>query len=707
MSQSTYQLKRKKKRSHIPRRLNVLFFIVFLAFTSLFVRLGYIQLYQGERFKAMVEHTESTISTGSVPRGMIYDSMGEVVVGNQPERAILYTRDRDSKVSAQDIVQVATQLASLIDLPTQGLSERDMKDYFFVTHRDLVLSRLSKKELLLKGTQAYEAQLSKINSEDLVFSDAEKEIIAIYKKMNAAYALSTVTVKNKNVTEEEIARVSENLSSLPGIQLGTDWQRTYPKGKMLRSILGQVSTEERGIPKEDAQKLMQKGYAMNDRVGISYLEKQYETVLRGTKSVHNIVTNAADDILEKKEVYAGSKGDNLVLTINTDFQAKLDAIVENALKNMGENQGLNDRVYVVAINPQNGQVLGISGKRFAYDQASDSYDTEDIQDDALGAINTSYGMGSSVKPAMVAMGYEEGVISLEDNVIVDEPLKFQASKVKTSVFNPTGKIPITDIQALQMSSNIYMIKLAMRIGGQYNYEEEGRLNINPETITKLRENFAEFGLGTQTGIDLPNESGGFTPQSEQLVSALDLSYGQFDLYTPLQMAQYVSTIANGGKRYSPRLVKEIRGTDTAGNLGDVIATVPPKLLNIIDIGQEQMERIHQGMHDVSHTQDGTARYYFLNYPIKVGSKTGTTEAFYAGPVQYAQNDPVTNATYVGYAPFDKPEIAISVVVPYLKEASWGRESTRIAHEVMNAYFESKDSTRKIIQDYKKTATVAQ
>ena len=455
------------------------------------------------------------------------------------------------------------------------------------------------------------------------------------------------------------------------------------------------------MPSESADLLLSRGYAMNDRVGISYLEQQYEDALRGSKSIYNIVTDSADDILENELVFEGAKGDNLVLTIDSEFQADLDEIAENALRNM-TNKGLNDRIYIVALEPSTGNVIGISGKRFEYDEATDSYNYDEIVDDALGAINTSYGMGSSIKPAMVAMGYLEGVINLDDNVIVDEPLKFQASQQKTSVFNRSGSMPIDDIQALQMSSNIYMIKLAMRIGGQTNYQEDGRLNIDFNTINILRDYFAEFGLGTQTGIDLPNESSGYTPSSDQLVSALDLSYGQFDLYTPLQMAQYASTIANGGTRYSPRIVKEIRGTDFEGELGAVKATVKPNVMNVIGIDPNAMKRIQEGMRQVSHTADGTARYYFQNYPIEVGSKTGTTEAFYSGPIKHASNEPVTNATYAGYAPFDNPEIAITVVVPYLEEASWGRESTKVAHEVMNAFFMHKDSTRETIEKYMET-----
>lgn len=700
-----FKLKQTKEKSHIPARLNLLFFISFLCFGALFARLGYLQLSNGHIFTAMVQRTESTKSTGSVPRGMMYDRHGRLLVGNQPELAIRYTRDSDTNLSALDMIDVAKQLASLIEIPTQDLTTRDKKDYFIVTQLDKVNSRLTKEQKLLEGSEAYEAQLSVVTDEDLAFTEGELKIIALFRKMNGAFARSTVSVKNKNVTEEEISRVSEHLGSLPGVSIGTDWQRVYPQGDLLRSIFGQVSSEERGLPSEEADELLAKGYAMNDRVGISYLEKQYEDVLRGTKSIYNVITNTADDVVENQQVYEGAKGDNLVLTIDLEFQKKIEQIAEESLRNM-EQRGLNDRVYITAINVKTGDVLGIAGKRFEYDEATDSYNYEKIMDDALGAINTSYGMGSSIKPAMVSIGYQNGVITLDNNVIVDEPLKFQASPEKSSVFNRTGRVPIDDITALQKSSNIYMIRMAMALGGQTEYERDGKLTIAGHTIDILRRNFEQFGLGAKTGIDLPNETAGYTPDSNQLVSALDLSYGQFDLYTPLQLAQYVSTIANGGIRFAPRLVKEIRGTDADGNLGAVKTGIDSQVMNIVPIEQGVLERLHEGMRQVSHTAEGTARYYFMNYPITVGSKTGTAEAFYAGPINYAANQPVTNATYVGFAPYDNPEIAISVVVPYLATEAWGRQSTKIAHEVMNAYFGMQEQYKDVIDNYMKIAQVA-
>ena len=691
-----YKLKKPKNKSHIPFRLNLLLVISFLCFVALFVRLGYLQLYNGEALKKMVERTESTLATGSVPRGMIYDSKGKVLVGNQPELAIVFTRGSASQVGGKDLVENARKLSSLIDIPIQDLTERDKKDYFVAGNLDAVRERLPKEQRNLSGVEANEALLAAVTEDDLQFSEAELKIVALFKKMNSAFSLSTVTVKNKNVTQDEIARVSEHLGELPGIAISTDWQRVYPQGEMMRSILGQVSTEQRGLPSESVTEYLARGYAMNDRVGISYLEQQYEDVLHGSKSVFNIVTDNTDSVVANQMIYEGAKGDNLVLAMDIEFQKKVEEIAENALRNIND-PGMNDRVYIAVMDPNNGDVKALVGKRYKYDESTDSYDKSVVEDDTLGVINSSYGMGSSVKPAMVAMGYMSGVLSLNDTTIVDEPIKFQASAEKSSVFNRTGRVPITDIEALQKSSNIYMIRLAMRMGGQMEYTKDGKLDIDPSTLYEMRNYFAEFGLGTKTGIDLPVESEGYSPESNQLVNILDLSYGQFDLYTPLQLVQYASTIANGGLRYSPRLVKEVRSTDANGELGGVVTSIQPKVMNVVPMPNEVLQRIHEGMYQVSHTQGGTAHYLFLNYPIKVGSKTGTTEAFYAGPVQYAQGDPVVNATYIGYAPYENPEIAVSVVVPYLPADETGRESTRIARDVMNAYFESQEATRDIIE----------
>ncbi|MFS7259330.1 penicillin-binding transpeptidase domain-containing protein [Carnobacterium divergens] len=673
--------KKKKNKSHIPFRLNLLFFVVFLLFASLILRLGYLQIVRGEEFETQVKRTETTTATGTVPRGMIYDSQNRQLVGNKPLQAITYTRG--AQVSGADMAKIAKNLANYITMDTSELKERDLKDYFAATNEKKLNDRLSKKEAQLKGGELYDVQLSKITPEEIQFDEAERQVAAIFKKMNGAYALTTTYIKSKDVTDEEIAEISENLMNLPGVDTSTDWDRIYPQGDMLRSVLGSVTTEKIGLPSDQASAMLAKGYARNDRVGNSYLEKQYEEVLSGSKSKSETKTNNSGDIIDTATKYEGAKGDNLVLTIDIDFQKKLEEITKKQLASI--RSGLVDRMYVVATNPKTGELLGMTGQKY-------NYETNEIEDDALGAMNTQYTMGSSVKGATVLAGYMDKVISLDNNVMVDRPLKFKNTPAKSSWFNRGGAISMNDETALEVSSNSYMMQLAMRMGGQNNYTPEGTLDIDKDKVfTKLRGYYAQFGLGVPTGIDLPGEALGYPGPTSNPGLALDFAFGQFDTYTPLQLNQYISTIANGGSRIAPHVVKEIRGTDENGNIGAIQTEIQPKILNTVNVGNEEMKRVQTGMYNVVHggNLNGTGKL-LASAPYSISAKTGTAEAFYDGPLEASKGASVFNLTLVGYAPSDDPEIAIAVVVPYLPYNTNSKVNINTAREVFDAYFEGKD-----------------
>jgi len=685
------KLKKKKKKSHIPFRLNLLFLIVFFSFIALISRLAYIQLVKGDEFVALVQRTETTTAKKSVPRGSIYDSQGRVLVGNKPKLAINYTRPADVKTST--MLEIAKKLTTLISVDASELKERDLKDYWVATNPDKVDSLLTadeKKRIAkenLSTSQTYEMQLEHIPADELNYSDAEKQVIAIFTKMNSAYALSTVTLKNEGVTEQEVAKISERLGELRGVDVDSDWDREYPMGDMLKTILGTVSSEKTGLPSDKVKSLLAQGYSLNDRVGTSYLEEQYETVLSGTKTVVKSQTNTKGEVVNTTETYPGKGGSNLVLTIDTEFQKKIEEIAKKSVEEMTDPAA--DRVYIVVMNPKNGDVLGITGKKKKFDE---NFHSTGVEDDALGAINNSFGMGSVVKPATVLSGYMDGAITLDDNTIVDEPIEFEASKPKSSWFNRNGKMELTDLDALERSSNVYMIKLAMKMGGQTTYEKGGRLNINLSLFDKLREYFAQFGLGVRTGIDLPNEGKGYNGGSADAFAALDFAFGQFDLYTPLQLAQYMSTIANGGTRIAPRLVKEIHETSPSGGIGNLEDVVPTKIMNSIQVSKEILDHIKEGLYRVTHGENGTSATTFRTYSPQVAGKTGTTEAFYSGPNPAYKNEAVENSSFISYAPYDNPEIVVAVVAPYFKDGSPSDYAAKVAKQVYDAYFAKTNSS---------------
>ena len=653
--------------------------------------MAYIQLVKGDEFVALVQRTETTTAKKSVPRGSIYDSQGRILVGNKPKLAINYTRPADVKAST--MLEIAKKLTSLISVDASELKERDLKDYWVATNPDKVDSLLTAEEKKriakenLSTSKTYEMQLEHIPADELNYSDAEKQVIAIFTKMNSAYALSTVTLKNEGVTEQEVAKISERLGELRGVDVDSDWDREYPMGDMLKTILGTVSSEKTGLPSDKVKSLLAQGYSLNDRVGTSYLEEQYETVLSGTKTVVKSQTNTKGEVVNTTETYPGKGGSNLVLTIDTEFQKKIEEIAKKSVEEMTDPAA--DRVYIVVMNPKNGDILGITGKKKKFDE---NFHSTGVEDDALGAINNSFGMGSVVKPATVLSGYMDGAITLEDNTIVDEPIEFEASKPKSSWFNRNGKMELTDLDALERSSNVYMIKLAMKMGGQTTYEKGGRLNINLSLFDKLREYYAQFGLGVRTGIDLPNEGKGYNGGTADAFSALDFAFGQFDLYTPLQLAQYMSTIANGGTRIAPRLVKEIHETSPSGGIGNLEDVVPTKIMNSIQVSKEILDHIKEGLYRVTHGENGTSATTFRTYSPQVAGKTGTTEAFYSGPNPAYKNEAVENSTFISYAPYDNPEIVVAVVAPYFKDGSPYDYAAKVAKQVYDAYFAKTNSS---------------
>ncbi|WP_413526878.1 peptidoglycan D,D-transpeptidase FtsI family protein [Marinilactibacillus psychrotolerans] len=680
-----------KKKSHIPFRLNLLFFIVFMLFSALILRLGYLQIVRADEYRAEVERTERTTITGSVPRGEMYDANLKKLVGNEARNTITYTRGKNT--TAATMAEIALNLADYITMPSvspfdnpdsSDITIRDMQDFYIAMNQDEINNRLSKEEMKLSGSESYQAMLDKVADEDISdFSKQEKVATAIFKSMNASYSLSTVNIKNQDVSQEEIAKVSENLDSLPGIGTGTDWVRTYPQGNMLKSILGSVTTESQGIPSEKVSKYLAMGYSRNDRVGRSYLEQQYESVLRGTKSSIETETDKNGEIINQIEKYSGSKGDNLILSSDIEYQATVEQIAKDSL---AKREGMSDRIYMAAMDPKTGDVLGLTGQRVD--------ENGEIVDDALGNFSQVFTMGSSIKGATVLSAYMDGVLDSSNNRILDRKLQFQGSKDISSIFNRNGAIWMNDITALERSSNVYMARLAMRMGGVRDYTPNQSLPFDYNAlIKKQREYYAMFGLGTNTGIDLPFESTGLLNPPSQPGNSLFEAFGQFDLYTPLQLLQYVSTIANDGVRVAPRLVSEIRGTDSkTGEIGALSTEIETKVLNTVPVSKDAMERVQTGFHQAVHGDQGTARAFFADAPYDAAGKTGTAQASkYNEEEKRNYPDELVNLTYVGYAPFDDPEIAVAVVVPYLPASSSQRsnkENLAAARRMMDAYFKT-------------------
>ncbi len=678
------------KKGHVPIRLDFLFFIVFVLFTALVVRLSYLQINQHDEFVEIVEKGQTNIVEENAPRGYIYDANGKVLVGNKANQAILYTRSNG--MSAQEIKDVSEKIAKLITVEPEKLSERDKADFLLANPDELkkaeaeltVSDKLNSKGEQISQGELYSKMVDKVDTKKLDLTPEEMEIATIFKKINAGTALQPIMIKNKDVSAEEVAIVGENTATIPGLSAGMDWEREYPEKDQIRSILGTVSTEKQGIPEEKADEYLKKGYKINDRVGLSYLEESYEDNLKGKKGTSEVVTDKNQKIVSKTETKPSEKGDNVVLTIDLEFQKKVEEILKSNYETLIQNGKAEDSegAYVVVSEPKTGNILAMVG-------LNRDPETGELKDDALGTYNKAYVPGSSIKAATVMSGYQNGIIS-GNEVMVDEPLVFEGGQVKSSLFNQYGSYPLTTVQALEVSSNVYMMKIALGMMG-VTYQPNLSLPIRTDVFETLRKTYEQFGLGVSTGIDLPGEGTGivntqYTDKNGNMIpgtmgKVLDLSFGNYDTYTPMQLNQYVATVANKGTRVAPHVVKGIYGNDEKGDLGELKEEIKPKTMNIIEGYDNEFDIIHEGMVQVVNGPLGTG-HALQGAALPIAAKTGTAETFAGGKS-------VINSTIVGFAPYDNPEIAVSVVIPQITDDKDG-VNTAILKQVVNAYAETKN-----------------
>lgn len=676
--------------------MNVLFFSIFLLFSVLIFRLGYLQIVKGEDYVLELERKEEVRVNTSVPRGRIFDRYGRILVDNEPENAITYTKMQTTKT--EEMIAVAEELAKLIEQPTDRVTLRDKKDFWILRNREAALEKVTTEEMdeFRAANEDLEEKAinaehdkrvrDRITDEELAqLTEFDLEVLAIYREMSAGYYLSPQIIKNENVTSEEFARVSERLADLPGVNTTTDWKRIRLAPI---SILGRTTVPSKGIPKSKLNYYLAREYSRNDRVGESYFEAQYEEVLQGEKSVVKNLTNKKGQVVETVTTFAGEPGKDLVTTLDSELQAEAEKIVEKYLLQLKSlsTSSLLDRAFYVMMNPNTGELLSVVGKKIEYDEETgERY----IADYSYGTFTSAYEAGSSIKAATILTGYNEGVIT-PGTRLVDEPIKLAGTqRAKKSLFNQSSRIVIDDLTALERSSNVYMFKIAMMMGGNPSYYYNMPLKLKADTIQRLRNGYAQFGLGVPTGIDLPGEASGVIGDVDQPGKILDIAIGQFDTYTPMQLVQYISTIANGGYRVQPRMLKEIRNPSSDGEtIGTLVEEVTPKILNRISNSDKEIAQVQEGLRRVYKGSNGSARSVFGDAPYTGAGKTGTAEVVYYGPKREKWKTSTVNIVHVGYAPFENPEVAYAVVIPWATTNPQPLpHANKIAREILDKYFE--------------------
>ena len=669
----------------ILKRYIFIIVIIFLCFGIIGVRLFSLQILSRDEYTVSLERAvEKRVESTSAPRGRIYDRNYNLLVDNVAVKTIYYKKENN--ITTKEEVELAYKVADLIEVDYSSLTDYRLKNFWYVQNKEDAKKKITdkewklNKERKLSDDDIVDLIFERISEEELSkFEDRDKEAAYIYYLMNKGYSYAEKVIKSKDITEKEYAVISENIDVLHGFNTKLDWERVYLYGDTFKSILGSVSSDTQGIPSELAEYYLDNGYSLADRVGISYLEYQYENYLKGTKAIYKVLSDNTYELVSE-----GKRGNDIVLTIDINLQKYLEEVLTSEVMNAkGEvNTEYYNRSFAVVSDPNTGEILAMGGKQIREREDGSRY----IVDYTPGIVTLPVTPGSIVKGASMLVGYKYGAINIGDTV-QDDCIKIKDTPEKCS-WKKLGLID--DVDALRMSSNYYQYLIAIKIGnGTYNYNEA--LKIDTDAFKKYRDMYSSFGLGVKTGIDLPVESLGYTGKSTLPGHLLDFAIGQYDTYTPIQLSQYINTLANGGTRLKPYLLKEVysQSSNDEDTFGELIYKTDVKALGKVDVDSKYIDRVKYGFNRT--VVDGLGNGY-MGYYTNSGGKTGTSQSFIDTDGDNVVDTETITTSFVGYSPADNPKMSIVVVSPDISnsygEVSYTSPATkRISAKIVNKYFE--------------------
>lgn len=598
----------------MKKKFQILKITIFLVFIIITTKLFFVQIINKNKYISYVYNNTHTFwYSPSVPRGKIYDRNNKIIVDNEAIKTLYYIKNSENTLKKE--IEIAYNLAKNIDIDYTTLSKNNYENFL---------------------------KISKYNDDELT-----KKTAYIYYLMNTGYSFAPKLIKKDINDKEYVYLISANLN---GILVNNDWKRKYESS--FKSLIGNIAS----IPYENKAYYLNNGYSLSDKVGVSYLEKIYENTLKGHKSKYEI--KDGNLIL----IEPGKKGNDIYLTIDIDLQNYLDNLLEEELiKTKKEyNTKYFNKIFVVIVDPNNGDILAISGKQII--KTTTGYK---VYDYTPGTFLNSYTSGSVVKGASHIVGYNTNSLKIGEKRY-DTCLKI--GTINKCSWTYLGYI--NDIDALKYSSNTYQFRTAINVGkGKYEYNKP--LSIDKNAFNIYRKVFNSFGLGSKTGIEF-DEVTGIKGTSTLPGFLLDLAIGQYDTYTPIELAQYISSLAVG-KRYKLKIIKKVN---------DKI--IEDTVLNEIETEKKYLDRVRLGFREAAINGLGVNYIYY-----KGAGKTGTAETFTDSNNDGIVDTPTINKTFVGYFPYDSPKYAFSIVAPDISFGnSYGSNiNQRISYNITKKIYE--------------------
>ena len=653
------------------------------------MRLIFLQLVNGDDFKAKATNTTDYNFTVTAARGDIVDSAGRRIATTATSYNVVLNKllmgDRDLDAMLQQIVELLRENGESWN-DTLLIGQPDAAGRYAFTDDDSSASDQKQladmKETL--GLQQYATandvmeMLVEKNELQGFSLEWQRVLAGIHYEMDRQ-AFSNVNnfVMAENVSAATVATIKEHSLQLPGVEIVETSARSYDQSDIIPAVLGRVgkiTAEKWKVTDSNGQvtyPLREKGYNMNDVLGISGLESVYEDELRGKDGVETITRNSDGVIVDTRLTTVPEPGHTVQLTIDSNFQRAVD-------KALAENIDMINRVYntgtmkaaagaVVVLDVKDGSVMAASNYP-SYDQNlyASNY-SEYSSDPSLPLFNRAlqglYTPGSTFKPAVAVAALDSGLINQYSTVYCNGVYNyFKDYHPRCTRHGHSGNIDV--ITAIKWSCNIFFYDVGRRL------------------TSDVYDAYAyKLGLGQRTGVEVGEALGRLTTKNDSNYTAsLDVqaAIGQGNtVVTPIQLATYAATLANNGTRYRTHFVKAILDTNT----GEVLSETKPEVMDVIEGTGNTFELVRQGMKQVPSTISGK----ISSYPVPIACKTGTPQR----SETYASGKHYLNAMMVAYLPADDPQIAIGITIEY---GGYGARTGDLVVDIANAYFALKDGS---------------
>lgn len=625
------------------------------------------QIVLGDDYRAQSVRTNASVETVDASRGIITDRNGKVLISN---RAI-YTLEFDpSLVSAESLNDAIVRLLALLE--QQGVAHRDLLpisqtapfSYDSTPAQGRKLIKYLSGEKWISPTLVTEenypttlpaptlfARLRSEYSVDPAWSDAQARAL-----VGMRYSLA-VTKLDGYATFTCASDVDVALISLikdggyEGVKVGTASERVYETDAAAH-VLGRVGAIQNWDDYKD------KGYAMNDLVGLDGVEYAFESYLRGKSGKRVVTTNAEGKLTAEFYSVEPQPGGTVALTLDIDFQQSVEDILDHTVSALTAEDGVARGAAAAVVQVGTGEVLALASnptyslKTFYEDYTSL---TEDPLTPMLNrATNGTYPPGSTIKPLTAVAALESGVTTPSERIFDTGKWYYPGYAASyTWCSNHAGHGYQNVTAAITNSCNYYFAEMGYRLG-----------------MEQLNRYFTAFGLGERTGIEIGERTGSLPTQEQGHDLAPWAAYGQANqLYTPLQLANYIATLVGGGTRYNAHLLKSVRKYDSPTLI--YLYDEPPA--ETISIDPANLAAVMRGMLDL--TTKGSVSPYFKDCVVSAGAKTGTAQT----------GTSKSNSVFVCFAPYDNPQIALALVV---EKGGTGGSLATTAVEIVNAYFSS-------------------